>query len=83
MVALTTKQLAQIRQGMARGRASVPWDKPTVDAAIQALEEWFESEKGNVSIIINNATGGPVFTVTQKKKLVALFISQQAKQDGA
>ena len=92
MASLTVGDLAELRQAMARGQASVGWDKPTVNAALQAIENFFEGTvtgpmvgstvKAVISGSIDLATAPFVFSGPQKKRLVAFWFRQKFTREG-
>lgn len=70
MAVLTSDELAFNRQGDADGEVSLDWDKATINAAIQALEDWYEtSGRVAASTAIDAATAPYVFSNPIKKKI--------------
>lgn len=43
MAILNSLELADLRRNIAKGEATIDWDKPKANAALQAIEDWFES----------------------------------------
>ena len=81
MAALTSEQRAELRRAVVRGESSITFTKPTIDAALQAVEDWFEGERAVVSAAIDAATTPHVFTNGQKKKMVRWFLQQKSKRE--
>lgn len=73
MAVLTQTELAPLRREMAESIATVAWTKPQINAAIQAMEAWFEAEKAGAVTAIENAAPG-VFTLAQKRKIATLWL---------
>jgi hypothetical protein len=82
MAVLTAQQLVEIRKKVAAKHLEVPWTKPTINAALQGIEDWFEGNKGNLSTAINTASSPFVFTAAQKKFLIAYWLFQKARREG-
>ncbi len=92
MASLTVGELAELRQAMARGQVSVGWDKPTINVALQAIEDFFEGTitgpmvgstvKAAIAGAINAATVPFVFSGLQKKRLVAFWFRQKFRREG-
>lgn len=81
MAVLTPKQLAKIRGKLARGRTST-WDKPQVNAAIQAIEDRLQGSKAILNNDIETAAPG-VFTGAQKRIIFANAAVNFALGEGA
>lgn len=88
MGVLDPTQLTEMRQGcakaMATGSLPIDYDKPKINAALQAVEDWFEKPavKADLSSDIDAATTPFVFTGPQKKRLVAYWIKQKFGREG-
>lgn len=74
MAILTTEELADIRQNVAAKFNEINWDKPIINAALQAIEDWFEANKAAGSAAIDTATSPFIFTSPQKKLLFAYWL---------
>lgn len=78
MAVLTSDELTAIRREVARGLQAtgtpINFTKAQVNAAIQALEDWFEANRAAASTAINNATSPFVFTNAQKKQIMAYWL---------
>jgi hypothetical protein len=74
MAVLTPTQLDKIRQEVCRNVTDVNFTKPQINAAIQAVEDWFEANRPAISTAINTATSPLVLTVAQKKQVVAYWL---------
>lgn len=83
MAVLTPVQLAILRQQFIQdlGNVSVDFVKATVNNAFQALEDWYEGEKSNVSSLINTATSPYIFTADEKRFMAAYFLLQKAARE--
>ena len=77
MAELTTNQLSELRQGMPAG----DWNKQTINAALQAIEDWFESVKASGVTAINEATAPFVFTGAQKTKLFKHWLNSKFQRE--
>ncbi len=77
MAVLTDAQKTELRQAVAALVATVPWNKAQVNAAVQALEDWYEtSGRAAAGSAIETAVPG-VFTAAQKKKIGAVWLLQK------
>ena len=82
MATLTAMQLAEMRQQFVRKLNDVvDFDKPTINAAFQAIEDWYEANKTQISGDINTATSPYVFTPQQKKWLGAYWLLRKAGRE--
>jgi len=72
MAVLNAYQLAEIRRDLADEVKSVPWRKPPINAAIQAIEDILTGAalQTAISNAINSATTPLVLDATQKRLLV-------------
>ena len=83
MAIMTLQQNVDIEQRMAR-QGGVTWVKPEIRAAIQAIEDQFETGcRPSLEAAINTATAPLILTAAKKKLLIAFFIQQKAGRDGA
>jgi len=78
MATISAADLAKIRREIAEAfvKAGLPvnFNKAQINAALQALEDWFEGVRSSAVTAINNATSPFVFTNAQKKKLGAYWL---------
>jgi len=81
MAILTTDQLVQLRQMAAAEAATVTWTKPQVNAALQAIEDWWEANRASLGTAIEAAAPGK-FTVAQKKALGKYWLWQKYGRGG-
>lgn len=87
MAALTTSEKADLRNGVERSCVAnavpIAYTKAQIDAAFQAIEDVWESNalKNAISNAIEGAASG-VFTVAQKKRLVAYWLRQKFGREG-
>lgn len=84
MATLTNPQLADLRQRFvaAWGDAAIDFDKPTINAAFQAIEDWYQANKADVAAAVNTATLPYSFTAAEKKWLVAMYFYFRFVEDG-
>jgi len=78
---LTETDLVELRQDMARASATLAWRKANVNAALQAIETWFEANRASLGAAIETAAPG-YFNATQKKQLVAFWLGQKCRREG-
>ncbi len=81
MAILTPSELAAIRKKLARNR-TVTWDKPQINAAIQAIEDRLQASKGTLNADIEAAAPG-VFNAGQKRLIFANAAVRFAIGEGA
>ncbi|KKM96614.1 hypothetical protein LCGC14_1176300 [marine sediment metagenome] len=76
MATLTGTDRAAARQLVARAGVPVDYTKPQIDAALQALEDLFESAnvKAAVSKAIDGATAPQVLMSQQKRHIFRAFL---------
>lgn len=72
MATLTGDQLAELRQEAARVVGVVTYTKPVINAALQAVEDWFEANRA----ALGGAIPGP-FNAAAKKQLVKFWLKQK------
>lgn len=80
MAVMTQNELVELRKEIANNE-TVTWDKNTVNLALQAIEDWFESSRATLAGNINTATSPFVFTNPQKRKLLAYFMKQKFRRE--
>ena len=76
MAVLTSPQITELRKQAAADVPTVRWDKATINAAFQAIEDVFESGalQTAISNAINTATAPFVFTAPEKRMLVKFWL---------
>lgn len=74
MAQLTADELAAIRRECAAFGLTVNYTKAQINAAIQAIEDWFEANRAGISTAINAATTPLVLTAQQKKIIGAFWL---------
>ena len=80
MAVLSPLELAELRRAFAKV-APVTADKPTENAAFQAIEDYFENtSRAGFGAAIAAVWAGS--TTPQKKALVAVFLGQKMKREG-
>jgi hypothetical protein len=77
MATLSADQLAELRRKMASRLATVDYNKPIINSALQAIEDWFEANRAGISGAIDTATAPYTFTAPRKKALVAFWLLQK------
>ena len=81
MAILTANEAAEIRQQMASGVVPLTWVKGQCNTALQAIEDWFETNRASLGAAIETAVPG-VFVAAQKKRLVAYYLLQKFRREG-
>lgn len=81
MPILNSDQLAKLRQEVVRGMESVDFDKPTINAAFQAVEDAFENIRAQLNADINAATSPDTLPAPVKKRLVKFWLQQKAGRE--
>lgn len=78
MATLSTEELVDIRQELAKKNGAIPWSKPQINAAAQAVEDIFAGAAFQNALVsaINTATSPLVLNGTQKRRLVA-FVAKR------
>ena len=70
MAVLTTQELAGLRRSTRTDwTTSIDFDKSTINAAFQKIEDSYENQRGPLSGQINSATAPKMFTAAEKKLL--------------
>ncbi len=82
MAVLSTEQLTELRQEMARGKNVINWDKAQINAACQAIEDQIEGFKATINSAINTATSPVVMSNSLKKELVKFYFRQKFSRGG-
>ncbi len=84
MAILSAPEQAELRRQIAAELPAVDFTKPQVNAAFQAIEDWFEANRASLSTAINAATvpAGYTFTAAQKRILVAYWLRQKFGREG-
>ncbi len=80
MAVLTKPQTRQIGRHITRG-VTTDWSSTQADAAVQAIEDWFEANRGAISAAINAASSPKVFSAAQKKTLLLEFLLQKVRRE--
>ena len=81
MATLTPTERAELRRDVVRGDSPIDFDKGTINAALQAVEDWFEGERATVSAAIDAATSPYVFSNARKKKLVRFYLKLKFRKE--
>lgn len=69
MAVLTVEQLVKLRQGFESEGDIATWVKADLNSAFQAIEDWFESNRGSLNGTIIAATAPGHFPVDVMKKM--------------
>lgn len=80
MAVITSQKLAEVRQYCDKNGV-VNWTKPEINAALNAIDAWFDSAavRTGISNAVNTATAPKVFTAAEKLLLLRAWL--QAKFD--
>ena len=82
MAILTADQLTELRQRFAATLATLGVTKAEVNAALQAVEDYFENTaRAGFGAAIETAVPAK-FTAAQKKRLVAYWLLQKFTREG-
>ena len=82
MAVLTVVQKGEISKAVAqKGTTVVSYTKPVAFAAIQAIEDWFETNRTNLSTAINIATAPTVLTIAHKSAFVKFWFQQKFERE--
>lgn len=81
MAILLPDDLADLRQGAARNQ-TVDYTKAQINTAVQAIEDWFETNRPALAAAINTATAPYVFTPALKRRMVAHWCRQKFGREG-
>ena len=86
MAILTQTQLAKLRKtarNSGHDWGSVNFVKPDINAAFQAVEDWYQAHKVDAVTRIDTATEpGYTFTNTQKKVIAGAYFAHRFDLDG-
>lgn len=86
MAVLTNQQLADMRKRYRQkfGQSGeIDFDKATVNAAFQVIEDWYTNDKASVKADIDTATSPYTFTNAQAKHIFYAWLLNQAAVEGA
>lgn len=81
MAILLPHELTDLRQPVARDQL-VDYTKAQANAALQAIEDWFEANRAALGTAINTATAPYVFTPAMKRRMVAHWCRQKFGREG-
>ena len=82
MAVLTTKQLAENRQGVQSEGDVATWVKADLNAALQAIEDEWGAIQAELSTAIDVATSPLVFSNAMKKKIGKYWLKQRFGRGG-
>jgi len=69
MAVLTPEQLVSLRQAFEREGDVATWGKADLNAALQAIEDWWETNQAGREAAINAATAPLILSADVKQKL--------------
>jgi len=81
MAILIADELAELRRSCASERATVDYTKPQINAALQAIEDWFEANRASLGAAIE-AAAPTKFNATEKRRLVKFYLQQKFTRGG-
>lgn len=81
MAILLPDDLTDLRQGVARNQ-TVDYSKAQANAALQAVEDFMESNRAAMSTAINTATAPYVFPPAMKRRMFAYWCRQKFGREG-
>lgn len=81
MATLIADELAELRQAQQRMRV-VDHPKPVVNAALQAIENWFEASRPSLNAALNAATAPVTLTISEKRTLLGVWLAQKTRREG-
>lgn len=81
MAILTSDELGELRHNCEKA-GTVTYTKIQINSIIQAVENWFETNKSSLNTTINTAASPLVLTVQQKRYLIAYYLKQKFIREG-
>jgi len=81
MAPLTDPERDELRQMLA-GAVTPTWTKPQINAALQAVEDWFETARAGAGAAIEAAAPG-VFSPANKRRLLVAWLRQKLRREGS
>ena len=81
MAILATRQLATLRREVEKSPEPIDYTKGEINAALQAIEDWWENNRLTLSTVIDNATAKS-FTATQKRQIGRAWMIDKAARGG-
>lgn len=82
MAILTPEELAGLRRVCAAEMPVINYTKARANAAIQAIEDWFEANRTAIVPTIDTATAPFTFTPAQKFVLMKYWLRQKFERGG-
>lgn len=80
MAVLNGGELNTIQQGCEK-IVTVDYTKAQINTAIQAIEDWYQLNKGDISTDIDTATSPFSFSIAQKKAIFAYWAFYRFNND--
>lgn len=81
MAVLIPFQSAELRRAVAAQIPAVTYQKAAINAALQAIEDWFEGNRASLGVAIETAAPS-TFTAAQKLAMVKWWLSQKFERGG-
>jgi len=81
MAILSPNQLVELRQAAAEDQVGINWTKAQINAAAQAVEDWFEANRPSLNAAINTATSPVVLPGAVKRLLLIRFLMQKSRRE--
>ena len=82
MAVLNAEQLVKLRQAFEREGDVATWVKADLNAAFQAIEDWWESNEGSRNGAVTAATSPGLLPVDVMKKLGKHWLAHKHGQGG-
>ena len=82
MAVLNSDQLTDIRRTCASELPTTTHTKAQINAATQAVEDWFESNRPALNNVINTATAPLVLGAPAKLTLIKQWLRQKSERGG-
>lgn len=82
MATIASSELDGIRQEFAKDSAAVGHQKATLNAAAQAVEDWWESNRASLGAAIDAATSPSTLSVQEKRDLAKHWLVRKAQRGG-
>ncbi len=74
MAVLNAEELVDARRLAKKLLGTLDYDKATINAAVQAIEDWFETNRSGISEDIDTATCPAVMSNPEMKRLGAAWL---------
>ncbi len=81
MATVDNNALAEGRQSVAADNVTVDYSKTLINAAFQAIEDWFEANRASLITAIDDATSPVTLSNPRKKRLVAAYLEYKTGKE--